>query len=190
MPYLIDGYNLLFSMGLADRRMASRAFEQARNGLIAWLDRRLGPAAAEATVVFDAQHVSRSGHAEEVHGALHVVYAVRRLADDLIEELIRHDSAPQKLVVVSGDHRIRDAARRRRCLPWTCDEFLDWLDRREKTGPTERPASEESAKPSAITPEETQHWLREFGDLSQDPAWKELFDAWDFDLPEEGEPGA
>ena len=35
-------------------------------------------------------------------------------ADELIEELIRADSAPRRLVVVSSDHRIQRAARRRR----------------------------------------------------------------------------
>src|SRR6516164_1122376 len=99
MPYLIDGYNLLFTMGLANHRMPPREFERARNGLLDWLGRLLGPAAAEVTIVFDALHASREEHVEEDHAGLHVIFALRRLADDLIEELIRRDPAPKKLVV-------------------------------------------------------------------------------------------
>ena len=65
-------------------------------------------------MVFDAQTPRRACRARCIHRGLTVRFAVRyEEADRLIEELIRADSAPRRLVVVSSDHRLQRAARRR-----------------------------------------------------------------------------
>jgi hypothetical protein len=76
--------------------------------------------------------------------------------------------------VVSDDHRIREAGRRRHCVVQTCGDFLDFLDHRQGTRPTAPHA--EPVKPEGVSREETQRWLREFADLADDPGMKELFD--------------
>ncbi len=49
------------------------------------------------------------------HRGLTVRFAAKSgSADELIEELIRADSAPRRLMVVSSDHRLQRAARRRK----------------------------------------------------------------------------
>ena len=97
-------------------------------------------------------------------------YTQRQEADDLIEEFIRHDSSPRQLTIVSNDRRLKDAARRRQCRVLGCADFLDQIDRQRHTaGP---PPPEKSAKPDEVTRDETQHWLREFGDLANDPKLK------------------
>ena len=164
MAYLIDGYNLLFTIGLAHRRTPPRDFERARNTLIARLAQLLGPAAGETTVVFDALHGSQRGHQEEVRDGVTVVFALRRLADDLIEELIGQDSAPRGLTVVSDDRRVQQAARRRHCPVLGCLDFVERLGR-----PAAPPPEEAPAKPSGVSRAEAQHWLREFADLAGDP---------------------
>ena len=86
------------------------------------------------------------------------------------------------MTVVSDDHRIRDAARRRHCLPMGCAEYLEWLERHRKQ--RRQPRAPEPGKPQGVSREETQHWLHEFADLAEDPDMKELFDPFGF----EGQP--
>ncbi len=66
-------------------------------------------------VVFDAHDAPPGLPGTMDHRGLTVRFAVGyEDADSLIEELIRSDSTPRKLVVVSSDHRLQRAARRRR----------------------------------------------------------------------------
>lgn len=63
----------------------------------------------------------------EVAG-LDVVYAgANQEADDVIERLIAHDSAPRRLLVVSTDRRLVRAARRRRAQSIASEAFLRHL---------------------------------------------------------------
>ena len=59
-----------------------------------------------------------------------------------------------------------------------CGDFLQELARRRKPMPA--PPTEQPAKPSGLSREETQHWLKEFADLANDPAMKELQDPPEF----------
>ena len=126
-------------------------------------------AADSATVVFDARRAPTDMATEENIGPVHVEYATGEEADDRIEWLIAHDAAPKRLVVVSDDNRLRQAAKRRGCPAWKCDEYLNWLakERRKQN----RPAAGE--KPAGVGPLETDRWLAAFGDLDRDPAWDE-----------------
>src|SRR5262249_16598580 len=112
MAYLIDGYNLLYALGVLHDRMGPTGLRKARLRPLGLLRAALGPDEASAvTVVFDAAKAPPGVSAEEDYGGIHVRFAVHQEeADDLIEELIRHDSAPRNLTVVSNDHRIQQAA--------------------------------------------------------------------------------
>jgi hypothetical protein len=113
------------------------------------------------------------------HHGIHVLFAVgMATADDLIEVLIRQASAPRHLTVVSDDHRLQKAARRRHCVVRGCGDFLEELERRRK--PQAATLPEQSVKPKSVSREETQHWLKEFADLADDPALKELQDPPEF----------
>src|SRR5258708_679995 len=123
MFYLIDGYNLLFALGLAGKRVEPKAFEQARRQLLDWIHAAHGTTVGAVTVVFDGVHAPEG--AAEFHDdrGLHVRFAVGQLADDLIEVLIRGERHPERLTVVSSDHRIQTAAKRRGatlCVLVTC----------------------------------------------------------------------
>ena len=48
-----------------------------------------------------------------------------------------------------------------------CGEYLDWLEAHRKQRRLSSPA--EPGKPQAVSREETQHWLHEFGDIDADP---------------------
>jgi hypothetical protein len=162
MRYVIDGYNLLYALGLVHARMGPHGLEKARLALLG----RLAASGEEGmTVVFDAGHSPPGAPAGQDHQGVRVLFATKREADDLIEELIGQDSAPRGLTVVSDDHRVQQAARRRHCPVLGCLDFIEHLSRpAPPAAPDEAPA-----KPHGISRAETQHWLREFEELANDP---------------------
>jgi hypothetical protein len=180
MRYLIDGYNLLHAMGVLCGKVGPRGLERARLTLLNRLS--AAPGAGEITVVFDASGAPPHAAAEEDYQGLHVRYALDGEADDLIEALIQREAAPRQLTVVSDDHRLQQAARRRRCVVLGC---LDYLEARERSHPTPSPSplpspsrggegkGEGAVKPEAVSEDETRHWLREFADLADDPKIRE-----------------
>ncbi|HZT78628.1 MAG TPA: NYN domain-containing protein [Gemmataceae bacterium] len=162
MRYLIDGYNLLFAQLGTPPQSSPRALDYARRRLLDALSAAHAADPAAVTVVFDASRLPPGAAEEQDYRGLHVRYAVRQdEADDLIEELIRREASPRQLTVVSDDHRIQRAARRRHCVVMSCGECLDRMEARGQRSPP--PAGEEGAKPDRLTEEETQRWLREFG---------------------------
>src|SRR5688572_20633028 len=100
MRLLIDGYNYLHAVGLLRPRTAGHAgpheLERARLALLGRLAACYGAETA-VTVVFDAAGAPPGLAAEDAHAHVRIVNALRRSADEVIEELIRHDSAPKVL---------------------------------------------------------------------------------------------
>jgi predicted RNA-binding protein with PIN domain len=179
MLYLIDGYNLLYALGVLNKRMGPDGLEKARQNLLGLLHGSFGAASAHVTVVFDAAHPPPGAPAATDYHGIQVRFAIgMAAADDLIELLIRKASAPRHLTVVSDDHRLQKAARRRRCVVLNCGDFLQELERRRQAHRSAAP--EPPAKPTGVSREETQHWLEEFADLADDPALKELLDPPEF----------
>ena len=160
MRYLIDGYNLLHALGLAQKNAGRAAWDRGRRLLLDWLADRHGPSAADVTIVFDAQNAA-GGLVEESHRGLDVVRAGGRTADDLIEDRLREERSPQTLTVVSNDTRVRDAARNRGCPALRCEEYVDQLMSPPAAGLPAEPAGDE--KDVRPTPEETARWLQAFG---------------------------
>lgn len=203
MPsYLIDGYNLLYAMGVLHGRTGNYSIarpsstssasssgrtgsgpgglEKARLRLLGLLHGTFRDDSNRVTVIFDAANPPPDAVEVMDHHGIQVRFAIRQeQADDLIEELIRHDSAPRRLHVVSDDHRIQQAAHRRHCLVLSCGDFLNWLERQRRQQPASQPPP--AVKPEGVSREETQYWLHEFADLENDPDWKEIFDPFDFD---------
>ena len=178
--YLIDGYNLLHAMGVLSGRVGPNGLEKARARLLGLLAGAFGEGGHAVTVVFDAANAPRgAAEALEFRG-IQVRFAVRQEeADDLIEELLRRDSAPRRVTVVSDDHRLHRAARRRGCRVQGCDEFLGWLDRHRRRA---RHSSESPEEQARAPGRDAQHWLAEFADLADDPDFRELFAPYDFEI--------
>ena len=79
-------------------------------------------------VVFDAANPPRDRPSLFAIQGLEVQFAVGYPeADDLIEELIASHSAPKRLTVVSADHRVQQAAKRRGCTVFYSEPWLDKL---------------------------------------------------------------
>jgi predicted RNA-binding protein with PIN domain len=179
MSCVIDGYNLLHAMGLLRGKAGPTGLEKARLGLLGLLRAVYGDKAPTVTVVFDAAHAPPGAPGELEYQGIHVRFAVDEgEADDLIETLIRHDSAPRQLVIVSDDHRIQRAAQRRHCTVAGCTQYLEWLERHRRKKRRLAPSAE--LKPEHLSEQETQHWLHEFASLQNDPGLRELSDPPEF----------
>ena len=165
MRFLIDGYNLMHALGLA-RPRGPKQLAYSRADLLAWLHRIHDPRPELVTVVFDGRQGNRPNDAIHTDQGIHVVYSVGRLADDVIEELIRRETSPRDLTVVSSDRRLEDAAGRKGCVAWACPAYIDWAIDHGSDPP--RPVRA-PAKPDPPTAEEVEHWRQEFADVEHDP---------------------
>jgi hypothetical protein len=83
-------------------------------------------------------------------------------ADDLIEELITANHTPRQLTVVSSDHRLHRAARRRRAIARDSDGWIAELEQRAHaaSSPSETPPPDPDISNSAAA-----IWLAEFGHI-------------------------
>ncbi len=176
--YLIDGYNLLHGMGVLSRRTGPGGLEQARQRLLGILKGAFGEDSSAVTVVFDAAGAPPgAAGAQTVHG-IAVRYALGKetQADDLIEEMLCHAADPKHLTIVSDDHRLQQAAKRRHARFMDTSDFLDFLAKKRAQTHAPRQPPE---KRSHISAEETQQWLAEFGDIVQDQPFDKTFDRSD-----------
>ncbi len=174
MRYLIDGYNLLHATGdLVGRTERPHGLEKARRALLGRLIALHGDNIGCVTVVFDARNAPPGAEFQHDYKGVHVLFAVREEADDLIETLIGQESSPRQLTIVSDDHRLKDAARRGHCASVGCLDYLEQVGRKASA----RPVPESPKEPPVLSAEETQSWLAEFADLADDPklkGWVEL----------------
>ncbi len=166
MALLIDGYNLLYAAGIVASGIGPGTLERARNALINFVATSIDPQELPHTVVvFDAKDPPPGRPRSTTHRGLTVRFAAGyEDADTLIEELIQADFSPRQLVVVSSDHRIQRAARRRRATPIDSDK---WYARLVEQLRQRRAASEPiDVRPKLpLSEAEVERWLAEFGDL-------------------------
>ncbi|MDB4533447.1 NYN domain-containing protein [Vicingaceae bacterium] len=166
---MIDGYNLLLQTSLVPRTIGPGTLTRARRALVNLLSDRLDEEErSHTTIVFDAKRLPRGEKVDSRLKGLRVLYAVDHPeADDLIEELIRSNSVPKSLVVVSSDHRLQTAAARRKATPIDSDVWFDQLLERVTTT-IENENTRDSVRSRPLSPEELSNWLNEFSDLEID----------------------
>jgi predicted RNA-binding protein with PIN domain len=157
--FLIDGYNLLYAIGLPPRGSGQLHFARARLlSLVAERFRR-----EEVTVVFDAHEAPPGLPREQMHDGVHVIFA-HGDADELIREILAHDSSPRTLWVVTSDHAVQDSARRREARVIESASFLDDLLR-----PAPSPTTPPAEKPTTVSPADNQRWLEAFQAIDAEP---------------------
>ena len=163
MSLLIDGYNLLHATGIVGRGSGPGSLQRSRLALLNFLAESIDPAEVpRTTIVFDAHEAAGLPQVVE-HRGMSVRFATKyESADELLEELIRADSAPRRLVVVSSDHRIQRAAKRRRAKAIDSDVWYAELlrGRRERN---EASAQTPGRPPVPLLEEDVNYWLRQFG---------------------------
>jgi hypothetical protein len=80
----------------------------------------------------------------------------------VIEDLIRADSAPRRLTVVSSDHAVQRAARRRRAKGVDSDVWYEEVIRRRRE--RHRASAEVPDRPPVpLLQEDVEYWVRQFG---------------------------
>ncbi len=164
MRYLIDGYNLLHATGHLSGKAGLHGLERARQVLLSRLAAFTKTGAGEATVVFDASRAPPAVEPEQDYQGVHVSYTLDGSADDRIEELIRADSAPRSLTVVSDDRRLKEAARRRHCPTQNCLDFFEETGKPPRTSIEDKPAE----RPEALSEQDVRAWLKAFGAEDED----------------------
>lgn len=163
MALLIDGYNLLHVTAI----VGHGGLRGSREGLLRFLASAIDPRERpQTTIVFDAAeappHLPRMIVVDEMTVHFSSEYDN---ADELIEELIEAHSVPKSLLVVSSDHRIQRAARRRKA-PFVDSDvwFADALRRRAAM----RTPAPIVAKPvGPLNGDEIAFWMAEFGAMGE-----------------------
>ena len=169
MPVLIDGYNLLHVSGVFGKGTALTELHRSREALLAFLAAALEPAArSHTTIVFDAAGAPAGLPQRFAYEGIDVQFARDPgNADELLERLIAAHDTPRKLVVVSGDHRVQRAARRRRAKAVDSDRWWAELCAERRAKGAALPASPQ--KPTAdLSAGEVDYWVNQFADAPQE----------------------
>ena len=160
MSLLIDGYNLLNAAATEPAGRGPTPLSRERQGLLNVLANALDEKTRQrTTIVFDAAEAPPGLPRETAVHEMRVIFAREfPQADALIEELIEAESAPRSLLVVSSDHRLHRAARRRGAKAIDSDAWYQSLRRRRRSGPHRRP--EKPALPQSE--DEAAYWVEQF----------------------------
>jgi uncharacterized protein len=163
MALLIDGYNLLHVTNIVGHGNDLTALHRSREALLRFLAQSLEPAERKhTTIVFDAAGAPPGLPRRFVHEEITVHFAHDSgNADAMLEDLIAANDTPRSLIVVSSDHRVQRAARRRKAQPIDSDRWYAelWAARHRRNAPP----LELPQKPTGeLTPDEVAYWTRQF----------------------------
>ncbi len=167
MPILVDGFNLLHAA-----RAVGPAIDLGQLRLCELLGQWSRLTGESVTIVFDGMPPP-AGYAEQLcRTGITVQHSgTNRTADDWIIEAIQQSTAPRRLIVVSTDRQIRQAARRRRCDDQKAESFFRqvWAQlARDRLRPGQ--PNEPQAKRHGLDDSQTDRWLREFDLDQEDPS--------------------
>lgn len=151
---LVDTYNVLHITGVLPPDLAGLD-----TPALARLIARSRYAASSPALVCDGQ---TPPDMPDVIDGVRIIYAGRGGdADSLLEQMVRADSAPRSVTVVSSDRRVQAAARKRRAIVLSSEQFLRTLaaDASRPEAPTKGGAK----PPAPLAPGLVEDWLIEFG---------------------------
>lgn len=165
---IIDGYNLLHTLGTRRSLGGPGNLQRARESLAGRIAARMSPEQqARTTIVFDANNESRDYPASMVVQGIEVLFARDfEDADSMIEHMLKKHSAPQSLVVVSNDRRVRQAAERRRARAVDCESWFEGLMRQapvDSDVDAEQEDEEKKLRDGQLSSEERESWAKLFG---------------------------
>jgi predicted RNA-binding protein with PIN domain len=164
MALLIDGYNLLNVTGIFGGAGPGTELHRTRLAFLNFLASSFNKRQrSSTTIVFDASSAPPGRPRSILHEGMTIHFAQQYSnADEMIEVLLEDWRAPKSLTVVSSDHRVQRAARRRGAT--IIDSEVWYADLCTRRRQREASANEASSKPAgSLSPDEVTHWLREFG---------------------------
>lgn len=157
MPYLFDGYNVYH----AATKLGGDWLHLTPSALCELIARDMARLGDHATVVFDGRRPRGRPEMVQPAGFVTLLYSEAITADERLDELIRANSAPRRLVVVSSDREVRAAGRRRRARVLPAVEYLQEMLERMNRPP--RPPRDPKEKRQGVPKGELGAWLDYFG---------------------------
>jgi predicted RNA-binding protein with PIN domain len=154
--YIIDGHNLLHAIPKVDESTTLISDLQ----LCRIIDYYLRQSGNKGEIIFDGiGPPDKSGF--DSTSRLEISFAgLDTDTDTVIEDKIRVNSAPKRLVIVSSDRRIRKAARARKATSIKSEQF--WYNINKQLNRKTR-KKEPGEKRHGLTESETKQWLEFFG---------------------------
>ncbi|HIN53438.1 MAG TPA: hypothetical protein EYM79_03930 [Planctomycetes bacterium] len=168
--FLIDGYNLWWNTGEFGPDNDDGTLQGARDSLTNWLITTLPANLRKKTVlVFDAKNPPPNRGFLFDRDGITIHFAVGYPdADTLMEEYIRIHHAPRNLTVVTSDHRIQRAAKRKRATAVDADRWARHIQHQfQATGGKQ--TNKTKSNPS-LSDHEVIGWMKGFGIDSQQEA--------------------
>ena len=164
MPYLFDGYNLYHAF-----RKVAEEFQSITPRLLCELIAQdMSQLRDKATVVFDGHPLRGQFDDATTIGSVTIAHSRSESdADTVLENMIKENSAPRRLTVVSSDNRIRRAARRRRATSLSSADYIEKALKRLSNPPKRQ--TEPREKRQGTAPGQTDEWLKLFGMDTNDP---------------------
>lgn len=159
MTYLIDGYNLMYALGLLGPGVPANGLRAARGRFLDWLAEASRRKDEVLRVVFDARQGPFPSN-ETPYKGLRVQFAFGQTADERIEELVRAAAHPKRLVVISNDTAVRELGQARGGRGHTCEAFVDWLLTERKATRLGPPEADKPTEPAESS--EMAAWLAAF----------------------------
>ncbi len=169
MALIIDGYNLLHAANIVAIGPGAYSLAKSRRSLLRFLasivakDER-----PTTTVVFDGAQAPPGLPRESEFAGMRVVFSRSgEEADDVIEGLIQQDTSPRQLTVVSSDHRLHRAARRRQAKAVDSEQ---WCQQRRVQRSVADPKSvpQQKSDDPTIDDQDVAEWMEIFGNVDLD----------------------
>ncbi len=155
MPFLIDGYNLLWAVQKYGEGMETMEDIE----LCRILSIYLVSTGQHGEIIFDGTGPDEKQAFDYIKGLGVYFSGPDREADSVIEDKIKSDTAPRRLVVVSSDNRIRKAAHTRKASSIKSEifwqEVIKAMNKKKKE-------PEPPGKRGGISEGETEQWIKFF----------------------------
>ncbi|MHC4722204.1 MAG: NYN domain-containing protein, partial [Planctomycetota bacterium] len=149
MPYLVDGYNLQKQIQKIDPKFETLSDTY----LCKILSRYLKSIRDQSQIIFDGIGPPDKTGFENLDN-IEVIFTGRNIdADSVIEQKIKANTAPKKLVVVSSDRRLRVAAAKRKAIGIKSEDF--WLMVTSQLSRRSKRRAEPRSKHDGLTQSET-----------------------------------
>ncbi|MBN2456922.1 MAG: NYN domain-containing protein [Sedimentisphaerales bacterium] len=159
MPVIIDGYNLLWFIRESDEQFDSVTDAQ----LCQILGRYFRLTGKRGEIVFDGTGPRDKNIFKSITNLEISFSGLGTEADTIIERKITASTAPKRLIVVSTDRRLRDAARARKATAVKSELFWKKV---QKQLARKRKTLEPAAKRHGLSETEADQWIK-FFDLKQ-----------------------
>ncbi len=128
MYFLIDGYNLIFSL-----IKSKESLKTLRSQVIVSLQKLFTKRKISGTLVFDGAHLREEESGLSYSSPLIIAYTPKgQSADEYIVEQIKGSSHPKQMIVITNDRGLQGHAKSYGAKVQPNDEFIQWLHKPQK----------------------------------------------------------